>query len=353
MGKLIICFLLIGSTFLACKKEDVNTDKVLLETQPTPYTLFIPDGLPVMIFPNNNPLTIEGIALGKKLFYDPILSGDNSISCGSCHKQNFAFADSSLQYSIGINNLVGTRNAMPLFNLGYQGKFFWDGGAATLESQVIAPIENPLEMHENLTNAVNELNAIDEYKLLFKNAFNIEVIEIAYVMRAIAQFERTMISGNSKYDKYQRGEEGIEMSDQELNGMQLYVDMEKGDCNHCHVLGSTFSDFVFRSTGLDSIPVDKGRGLITLNTFDDGKFKTPSLRNIELTAPYMHDGRFVTLEEVMDHYNTNFHYTTNLDPNLANSQKGRMNEQEMQDIIAFLKTLTDYEFINNENFKNN
>lgn len=353
MKKLKLVHALIVLAFFGCEKENSVETEDPLQTSPTPYKLYIPVGLPDMIFPENNPLTVEGIALGKKLFYDPILSGDNSISCGSCHKQNFSFVDSSLQYSVGIDGLSGTRNSMPLVNLGYQNNFFWDGGSSTLESQVIGPIANPVEMHEDLTNAVNELNAAEKYKEMFRKAFGIETIEIAYVMRAIAQFERTMVSGDSRFDKFQRGDEGAVMSEQELAGMQLFVDMGKGDCNHCHVLGSTFSDFAFRNTGLDSIPIDKGRSLITLNTLDDGKFKTPSLRNIELTGPYMHDGRFGTLEEVLNHYNTNFHYTTNLDPNLSNSLKGRMSEQEMIDIIAFLKTLTDYEFINNESFKNN
>jgi cytochrome c peroxidase len=326
----------------ACKKDD--TDK-----GPTPYNLVIPQGLPAMPIPADNPLTVEGVALGRKLFYDPILSGNNTQACAGCHRQNFAFVDSSLQHSIGIDNLPGTRNAMPIFNLGWNNKgFFWDGGASNLESQVIGPIQNPVEMHETLPNAISELRAHNEYPALFKAAFGSDSITVPLLMKAIAQFERTLISGNSKYDQFLRGT--ATLTPQELNGLDLYTNMSKGDCNHCHVLGSTFTDFEYRNTGLDSIPVDKGRALITLATTDEGKFKTPTLRNIALTAPYMHDGRFSNLTEVLNFYNTGYHYTQNLDLNLQTAVKGRLSNQEMLDIIAFLNTLTDTEFTTNPNF---
>jgi len=300
-----------------------------------------------MAIPANNPMTYEGIALGKKLFYDPILSGDNTQSCASCHLQINGFTDPN-QFSTGIDGVQGNRNAMPLINLGWQTKFFWDGGANGLESQVLGPITNPIEMHEDLANAIAELSADADYPSLFKAAFGTEEITSQSIMRAIAQFERTLISGNSKYDKYMRGE--VQLTQQELDGMNLFSDMDKGDCVHCHVMGSTFSDFEFRNTGLDSIYADAGRYIITLNENDRGKFKTPSLRNIELTAPYMHDGRFQTLLECVQHYNTGFHYSQNLDPNLFFATKGRMTIQEMEAIVAFMKTLTDTEFITNPAF---
>lgn len=342
MRKYLLHICIAAACIQGCKKEDVQN------TTPTPYVLNIPQGMPQMLIPSDNPLTVEGVALGRKLFYDPILSGDNSISCGSCHKQQFAFVDSTLQFSIGIDNVAGTRNSMPLFNLGWSTKgFFWDGGASDLESQVIGPIQNPVEMHESLPNALNELNNHSDYPLLFKAAFGTDSITVPLVMKAIAQFERTLISANSKYDLYLRGQ--ITLTPQETNGLQLYSDMTKGDCNHCHVLGSTFTDFEFRNTGLDSIAIDNGRYSITLNPNDKGKFKTPSLRNIALTAPYMHDGRFATLEQVLDFYNTGFHYPSNLDVNLQTAVKGRLSPQEMQDLISFLHTLTDNDFINNAN----
>jgi len=342
MKKIILALIVLAPLlFVAC-------DKCMDETpSATPYTLVIPEGLPPMTIPSNNPLTVEGVALGKRLFYDPILSANNTQSCASCHIQETGFSETT-QYSTGIDGIEGNRNAMPLINLGWQTKFFWDGGANGLESQVIGPITNPIEMHETMANVVAKLNATAEYPELFKAAFGSAEASSQNIMRAVAQFERTLISGNSKYDQYMRGETFL--SSQELNGLSLFTDMEKGDCSHCHSLGSTFSDFEFRNTGLDSIPVDEGRYLITLNQGDLGKFKTPSLRNVELTAPFMHDGRFQTLLECVQHYNTGFRYSANLDPNLSFAVKGRMTQQEMEDVVLFLKTLTDMEFVNNPAF---
>lgn len=330
-----------------CKK-DQETEAIVPPVGPTPYTLVIPQGLPPMQIPADNPFTVEGIALGKKLFYDPILSGNNLQSCSNCHSAISGFSH-FLPVSVGIDGLAGRRNSMPIMNLGWQPGFFWDGGAADIESQVLGPIQNPIELHETLENVVAKLSEHSEYPALFKAAFQTDEISIVHVMRAIAQFERTMISGNSRYDQFVRGEAAL--TPLELQGLDLYSDMMKGDCNHCHVLGSTFSDFEYRNTGLDSLPSDLGRYYITLLESDMGKFKTPSLRNIAATGPYMHDGRFSTLLECVEHYNTGFHYAANLDGNLAMSQKGRMTDQEMDAIVAFLITLTDEEFLNNPAFR--
>ena len=347
MKKIIVAFIFaVPFFFIACNKCEVENPSVS-NSGATPYNLIIPEGLPPMVIPSTNPLTIEGVALGKKLFYDPILSGNNTQSCASCHMQEIGFSEST-QYSTGIDGVEGNRNAMPLINLGWQSKFFWDGGANGLESQVIGPITNPIEMHESLANVIAELNAHAEYPDLFRAAFGSEGVTSQNIMRAIAQFERTLISGNSKYDQYMRGE--VLLSAQELNGKSIFEDIDKGDCVHCHSMGSTFSDFEFRNTGLDSISADPGRYNITLNQGDMGRFKTPSLRNVELTGPYMHDGRFQTLLECVQHYNTGFHYSANLDPNLYFAVKGRMTQQEMEDVVAFLKTLTDMEFVNNPEF---
>jgi cytochrome c peroxidase len=327
----------------SCDRCKDQTD----DQKPTPYSLDIPSSLPPMSIPSSNPLTVEGIALGRKLFYDPILSGNNVQSCSNCHIQNTGFAE-PFQHSTGIDGIQGNRNAMPLINLGYQPNYFWDGGAADLESQALGPVANPIEMHETWENAVSELRNHAEYPGLFKKAFGIDQITSQFVVRALAQFERTMISGNSKYDRYVVGQENL--SSQELLGLQIFTDPQKGDCNHCHVLGSTFSDFEYRNTGLDSIPVDEGRFRITWNNSDKGKFKTPSLRNIEVTAPYMHDGRFMTLLECVEHYNSGFHYAPNLDANLYTVVKGRMSLSEMEAVVAFMKTLTDHEFLSNPNF---
>jgi cytochrome c peroxidase len=342
MKKLVVaCVFLFPLLFFACNKGDEDTPAA------TPYSLVIPEGLPPMNIPSSNPLTVEGVALGKRLFYDPILSGNNTQSCANCHIQANGFSESS-QFSTGIDGIHGNRNAMPLINLGWQTKFFWDGGANGLESQVMGPITNPIEMHETMGNVAAKLNAHAEYPDLFKAAFGSAEVTSQNIMRAIAQFERTLISGNSKYDQYMRGE--VLFTAQELNGKAIFEDMDKGDCVHCHSMGSTFSDFEFRSTGLDSISADEGRYRITLNQGDFGRFKTPSLRNVELTAPYMHDGRFQSLLECVQHYNTGFHYSANLDPNLYFALKGRMTQQEMEDVVSFLKTLTDMEFVNNPAF---
>lgn len=355
MKKIIAVSLLLFSFVIllvtSCSKDEDLMPHEDEHGHGTHFHIEEPDGFPEMEIPEDNETTVEGIALGRKLFYEKLLSGDNTMSCASCHRQSFAFSDTTTAFSIGIDGLPGTRNAMPVFNLGWtETGFFWDGGASDIESQVIGPIQNPVEMHEDLATAVAELQAHPEYPGLFHDAFGTNSITTAQVMKAIAQFERTMISANSRYDKYVRGEPGGWMNPQELSGMNLFSDMSKGDCNHCHVLGSTFTDFEFKNTGLDSIPVDQGRYLITLLNSDRGKFKTPSLRNIELTAPYMHDGRFQTLDEVIDHYNTGFRYAANLDPNLYFAVKGRMSAQEKADIIAFLKTLTDYEFLTDQRF---
>lgn len=338
----IAILLLLGSLAACHKTEDP------VPTIGTPLTLTIPQGLPDMRIPADNPLTEEGVALGRRLFYEPLLSGDNSISCATCHQQASGFSDFR-RFSRGIFGEFGNRNAPALINLGWQRKFFWDGRAVSLEDQALQPIQNPIEMHETLENAVAELNGHPEYPGMFKNAFGTGIVEAPLIAKALAQFERTMISANAKFDRWKRKE--VSLSDAEQRGADLYNNPAKGDCAHCHAFGSTFSDFEFRNTGLDSIPVDKGLSAVTKLSTDDGKFKTPTLRNIEYTAPYMHDGRFSTLEECIEHYNTGFKKTSNLDPNMEHAPKGRLNAQEVADLVAFLKTLSDPEFLKNPAFQ--
>jgi cytochrome c peroxidase len=340
----VVCVIL---SLISCKK-DVPVPGNDLPHAPTPLFIETPFGFPQILIPENNPTTVEGVALGRKLFYEPLLSGNNTMSCANCHAQDFGFTDSGSAFSIGIDNVAGTRNSMPIFNLAWSPDFLWDGGAADLESQVLAPITSPIEMHEDLTNALDELNTHNEYPALFEKAFGTRKATSFLVMKAIAQFERTVISADSKYDRYVRGE--VQFSEQEIRGMNLFSDMNKGDCNHCHTLGGLFTDFGYRNTGLDLQYNDQGRFLITQNEADKGKFKTPSLRNIALTAPYMHDGRFSTLLQCVQHYNTGFLQHPNLDPALAFSVQGRLTEAEMEDIVAFLHTLTDSAFIQNQAF---
>jgi cytochrome c peroxidase len=330
----------------ACTKEieSVNTAEF---TGATPYRLVVPPGFPKPVIPADNPMTVEGVALGRRLFYDNLLSANNTMSCANCHLQNHAFTDPR-RFSVGIDSIQGRRNSMPLFNLAWDRHFFWDGGSTNLESQAIDPIVNPIELHQPLSEMLAKLNAHPEYPALFQKAFGSSTIQTAMVVKAIAQFERSIVSADSKFDRYQRGEESL--TAQEQQGLALFLDVEKGDCFHCHTMNGLFTDYEFRNTGLDMVYADEGRASITLNPNDAGKFKTPSLRNIALTAPYMHDGRFNTLMECVEHYNSGFNNHPNLDPNIATKERGRMTQAEMEAIVAFLNTLTDYSLTQNPNF---
>jgi len=310
----------------------------------TNYIIETPNGFPNMNIPANNPMTIEGVNLGEKLFNDPILSSNNSIACISCHQQNRSFSDPN-QFSSGVDNIQGTRNASALINLGWNNHFNWDGSALTLEAQAFEPITNPIEMNETWTNIENKLNGNTEYVQLFKQAFNIDYIDSNHVVMALAQFERTLISSNSKFDKYIRGE--VQLSSSELNGYAIF-NSEKGDCFHCHGT-QMFMDNSFHNNGLDTEPfLDIGLAAESKDPADNGKFKTPTLRNIEFSAPYMHDGRFSSLEEVIEHYNSGGKYSSTVDPLMKKLGIGlQLTNQEKQDLIAFLKTLSDSEFIEN------
>jgi cytochrome c peroxidase len=308
----------------------------------TPYIMTKPPGFPDMNMPENNPMTIEGVSLGEKLFRDPILSADNTQACITCHQQGSSFSDPN-QYSTGINNIEGTRNASALINLGWNNSFNWDGSALTLEEQAFEPVINPIEMHNTWINVEEKLNNNTEYKYLFKNAFNIDYIDSNYVVKALAQFERSLVSANSKFDRYLLAEEQLTPS--ELSGYAIF-NSEKGDCFHCHGT-QMFMDNSFHNNGLDNDPfLDLGLGKITGNPSDNGKFKTPTLRNIEFSAPYMHDGRFSSVEEVIEHYNSGGNYSSTVDPLMKKIGIGlQLTNQEKQDLIAFLKTLSDDNFL--------
>ena len=304
---------------------------------------------PVYTF-ENNPVTKEGFELGKKLFFDPILSRDKSVSCNNCHQQSRAFADSPLHpASIGVSNQIGSRNAPALFNLAFMSEFFWDGGVTHLDFVPINAIESEIEMDETLANVVKKLNEHDEYPQLFKEAFGVEEITSPFMLHALSQFTAMMISASSKYDKYILG--GESLSDEEIQGMTLF----QQKCAPCHS-GELFSDFSFRNNGLNGLFDDPGRGRITEDEDDHGKFRVPSLRNIELTAPYMHNAQFSTLEEVLDHYDEGMVGSSTLDPLFKEDGEVvgiPLNEMDKSRIIAFLKTLTDREFISDPKFRNN
>ena len=349
---------------------------------PTAYTLQVPQNFPNPIIPADNPMTAEGIELGRRLFYDPILSGDSTMSCSSCHKQEFAFAD-ELVVNLGIDGLEGTRNPPPLFNLAFVSNGLnWNGSAITLEEQAIIPITSTIELHETLDNVTFKLKRNALYPTWFREAFGITKkgeIDDELARKALAQFIRTMVSDKGKLDRSLGflGNPRPFLTDSEERGNQLfnsenqYVASSSGqidslvdkECLHCHKGGRLFTNNAFVNNGLTETSTltgfpDLGLGAINGNISDNGKFRTPSLRNIELTAPYMHDGRFATLEEVMEHYGEHLKESPNIDGILGARLNNptvdpiRFTPQEKIDIINYMKTLTDTTFINNPVFAN-
>lgn len=307
----------------------------------------VPEGWPSPVYTfANNPLSENGFELGRALFYEEMLSRDNTISCGSCHQQFVAFAHADHNLSHGIDGLFGIRNAPGLFNLNWNTSFMWDGGVNHIEIQPFAPINNPVEMDGNLNDIIVKLNNSNKYKQLFKNAFGDDSITSQRIFYAITQFQGMLYSYNSKYDYYKRGEAGGEMNSQELSGYNLF----QQKCNSCHK-EPLFTDYAFRNNGLsvNAILQDTGRAHITGAASDRFKFKTPSLRNIALTAPYMHDGRFNSLDDALNHYTSGIVNYGTLDPILQNGIN--LSAQEKADIKAFLFTLTDYKFVNDQRFR--
>jgi cytochrome c peroxidase len=306
-------------------------------------------------------MTVEGVKLGRFLFYEERLSGDNTQSCGSCHAQAFGFSDSGNRFSTGIDGVQGPRNSMVLQNLGWEQRFFWDGRATILEQQILEPVENPIEMHELWPNAVAKLQADPAYSQLFMDAFGTATITKERAAKAIAQFLRTLISGNSRFDQWQRGE--IALAPEEQLGF-LLTQMEGGDpslglggqwgadCFHCHPHGGgRFTDGLMRNNGLDAVFTDLGLGGITGQPQDMGLFKTPSLRNVAVSGPYMHDGRFNTLEEVIEHYNSGGELSPTVSPFMKFQQGGlTLTAEKKAQLLAFLNTLTDTEFLSNPEF---
>lgn len=354
MNNLLSYLLIYFTLILSC-----SSDRLESETSYTPTTvnLNVPDVfqdriLPPVI-PSNNPLTEEGIELGKKLFFDKKLSVNGSQSCADCHKPSNSFTDAR-QYSIGVDNIQGTRNSMPLFNLAwnYDDRFFWDGRELSLERQVFDPITNPIEMHNTIANLVQELQIDSEYPEMFLKAFGTEIIDSVQIGKAIAQYERTIISANSKFDKYLLGQTTLTIQEEE--GFNIFMDEERGDCFHCHGNENNplWTDNKFHNNGLDNNFSDLGLGAVTGNPNDNGKFKTPSLRNLEFTAPYMHDGRFNTIDEVINHYSEGLQDSQTVDPLMKMVSQGgvQLSFEEKANLKAFLLTLSDYDFISNPDF---
>ncbi len=357
MGRYYSIVFLFSFFFVACKKDNGSPTKVY--PAPTSYNLVPLPLFPANNLPANNPLTVEGIELGRALFYDPILSGNNTQSCASCHNSSYGFTDNGRQFSQGITGQTGTRNSMPLFNLQWNNRFFWDGRSSSLQSQVLIPIEDPIEMHEQLPNAIQELQALPFYRERFGRAFGDEKVDASRIAKALEQFLLIHVSGRSKFDLSMTGL--AQLSPSEQRGLDLFrAEFSPpgsgrpagADCFHCH--GTVlFTNNQFLNNGLDSVFTDIGLQRVTGSVSDRGKFKVPSLRNVELTAPYMHDGRFSTLEEVVEHYNSGIKSSPTLDPNMKSQGSGLgLNPQQKADLVAFLKTLTDTSYVNNPMLQN-
>jgi cytochrome c peroxidase len=350
---LLLFFLIL--IFMSCSNQETDIEE---EYIPVPFSLKVPElfqqKLIDPLIPNNNPLTEEGVALGKKLFFDKKLSGNNTQACATCHKPQNSFTDDT-RFSDGIEGVFGVRNSMPLINLAwnFSDKFAWDGKELGLERQALEPVTNPIEMHSNWSNVVTKLEQDPEYPILFSRAFGTTLIDSILVAKAIAQFERILISGNSKFDQYLLGNATLSL--QELNGFAVFMDEEKGDCFHCHGSDNNplWTDNKFHNNGLDAIFNDLGLGTVTGDPNDNGKFRSPTLRNLTFTAPYMHDGRFTTLEEVINHYSEGLQFSPTIDPLMKKVSQGgvQLSVEEKISLKAFLLTLTDFEFINNPDFR--
>ena len=329
---------------------------------PTAYNLVVPSNFPAPLpTPADNPTTVEGVALGRRLFYETALSVDNTVACAACHRQELAFTDGRA-HALGVNQGVSPRSAMSLSNLAWEPKLTWDGAFSSLEAQARKPVENAVEMHQPLATGVARLQQLPAYPPLFRAAFGSRTITEENTLKALAQFERTLISGNSRYDQFRRGNRTA-LSPYEQQGLVLFTThpngtLRGGNCGDCHS-GDLQTNHTFSNNGLDAVPTDLGLGAVTGRPTDNGKFRVPSLRNIALTAPYMHDGRFATLADVVNHYNEHLRLNSpNIDPLLLNTTNDPRQQSftldltpgEKAQIVAFLRTLTDSTFIRDPRF---
>ncbi len=322
---------------------------------PTPYRLSYPSYFGNRTnFADDNPLTVEGVALGRYLFYEKRLSRGDAISCASCHQQSRAFTDGRA-FSPGFDGVPTKRNSMSLANLLWVRNFFWDGRAGSLEAQAVVPLTDPHEMGQSLDSAVRKLGAIGFYDSLFTAAFGLGdgggagVIRPDRIVKALGQFERTLISADARYDRYIRGE--YQLMGAERRGLELFFG--RANCGNCHGGPKTFNE-TYHNNGLDRDPKDSGRAGVTGMGYDRGRFRVVTLRNVALTGPYMHDGRMATLEQVIDHYSDHIESSETLSPTLKDTSnmpvRLRLTKQEKNDLLAFLHMLTDSTFIADKRF---
>lgn len=302
----------------------------------------VPADFPALPQPDDNQLTVARAALGRALFYDKRLSRDETIACASCHVQAHAFADPA-PLSLGVDGQLGTRNAPGLFNLAWVTSFFWDGGVPSLELQAVAPIRNPLEMDTTLAAVSERLAADADLFAAFEAAYG-EGPSQSSVPRALAAFVRTLVSGDSRWDRFRRGDTRA-LSAAEQRGHELF-NGERAECFHCHV-GFNLTTNAFRNNGVAPDDPDAGRQLISSRSIDAGRFRVPSLRNVAVTAPYMHDGSLATLEEVVEHYAAGGRGHPNTDPLILPLD---LSAREKADLVAFLRALTDEAFLTDTRF---
>ncbi len=356
-----LLILAVAFIFSSCDQDEGTSMPSVsnAEYDDTPYQLDI-GNFPEPDLPPDNPLTVEGVKLGKMLFFEPRLSNGDGQACADCHNQGNGFSD-TLRFSLGVRDLPGTRQAMGIFNMAWNTNgFFWDGRAELLRHQAILPIQDSLEMDETIDNVIAKLSVDPLYTDQFIRAFGDDKITEDRMGLAMEQFMLSIVSHDSKYDKWVAGE--VQLSESEERGRQLYFtefnpffpDQSGADCEHCHG-GINFENDAYMNNGLDvDVDIsDLGRELVTNNSNDRGKFKVPSLRNIALTPPYMHDGRFQTLEEVIDHYNEGIKMSETIDPALIQTiEPGLLlDDQKKEDLKNFLLTLTDEVFLQNPEYK--
>ncbi len=307
--------------------------------------LIYPDYFPKPIYDfKKNPLKQSTVELGRKLFYDPVLSRDHTISCSSCHLSNQAFSHAGNHLSKGIEDGIGDRNSPAIFNLAWQKTFMWDGSVVNIDVQALAPINHPKEMGEDINAVVRKLNQSKEYKILFYKSFGDSLATSERLMKALSQFQLTIVSANAKYDKVKQGKAKFTQS--ENKGYQLF----KQNCSSCHT-EPLFSTYEFANNGLsyNFELKDYGKWNKTFEPADKMMFKIPSLRNLAYTNPYMHDGRFKTLNEVLDHYENGIVKS----PTLARQLEKPIvfNSKEKEDLLAFLGALNDSVLVSNAEFQ--
>lgn len=323
------------------------------QARPTPYTLNYPpwasDSVHRPNVPYDNPLTTEGIALGRRLFYEKALSHDGSLSCGSCHIQQHAFSDPS-RYSIGMDGQRGTRNAMALVNLAWNHFFFWDARSLTIELQAFEPVRDHRELFNAWPEIIQRLKERPGYDEMFHRAFGTMEFDSLHVVYALAQFERTLISFDSPFDRSHYACDSTALTPSQQRGKDLFFG--RAHCADCHGL-PVFQDHTVINIGLDSVVTDPGMGGYTGKSWHMGRFKTPTLRNIAVSAPYMHDGRFATLKEVVDFYADDVHLNTpNFDDHMFAWKLGvvKLDQRDRKDLVEFLEALTDTSFLTNPAF---